>query len=80
VRATADASGPVILMGDLNMGPDRAAAATGMAPIASHPTFPVDEPTEQIDHILLRGALHVGGSGNPALPISDHRALWVELT
>ncbi|GAA6524216.1 endonuclease/exonuclease/phosphatase family protein [Intrasporangium sp. DVR] len=79
VRATVDCREPVLLMGDLNMGPDRAAHTTGMRPAASHPTYPVDDPSEQIDHILVRGRLATGESGAPALPISDHRALWVEV-
>lgn len=77
-RATADARGPVLLMGDLNMGPERAARVSGLRAAASHPTFPVDEPREQLDHILVRGDVRVTATGAPALPISDHRALWAE--
>ncbi len=79
VRATADAPGPVVLMGDLNMGPEEAERATRMQSAASHPTFPVTEPREQLDHILVRGPLRVGASAAPAMPISDHRALWADL-
>ena len=50
-----------------------------MRPAVSHPTYPVDEAREQIDHILVRGRVQIGDSGGPALPISDHRALWVDL-
>jgi endonuclease/exonuclease/phosphatase family metal-dependent hydrolase len=79
VRAAADCSEPVVLMGDLNMGPERAAHTTGMRAAASHPTYPADGAREQIDHILVRGPVRVGASGALALPISDHRALWVDL-
>jgi endonuclease/exonuclease/phosphatase family metal-dependent hydrolase len=79
VHATADDRQPVILMGDLNMGPEQAASTTGMRAMATHPTFPVDEPVEQIDHILARGSVQAGATGSPALPISDHRALWADL-
>ena len=78
VRATANC-GTLVLMGDLNMGPDAVARVTGMAPAASHVTFPADAPNEQIDHIMLRGGLRASESGAGALPISDHRALWAEL-
>lgn len=79
VKATVDCNEPVVLMGDLNMGPHRATQTAGMRPAASHPTYPVDEAREQIDHILVRGSVQIGESGGPALPISDHRALWVDL-
>ena len=46
---------PVILMGDLNMAGRLPATITGYRPLAGHPTFPVDEPDQQLDHILLRG-------------------------
>lgn len=80
MRAARESRGPVVLMGDLNMGAERAARATGLRPAASHPTFPVEAPREQIDHILVGGPLRIGASGSPALRISDHRALWVDLT
>lgn len=78
VRATTDAHGPVVVMGDLNMGPQRAARITGLRSAAAHPTFPVDAPREQLDHILVRG-LSVRASDAPAMPISDHRALWADV-
>lgn len=71
---------PLILMGDLNMGPVHASRVTGLRPLASAATFPVAHPRRQLDHILGRGEL-----GPPrdavalALPVSDHRALSVRL-
>ena len=78
-RALEHCTRPLVLMGDLNMGPVRAATLTGMRPLASHPTFPVDAPREQLDHILLDGDLPVSGSAALELPLSDHRALYVDL-
>lgn len=79
VRAAETAHGPVVLMGDLNMDPRRAAFITGMRAAATHATFPARAPHEQIDHILLGGDLSVERSAAPHLPISDHRALWAQL-
>ncbi|MVA76334.1 endonuclease [Auraticoccus sp. F435] len=71
---------PVVLMGDLNMTPPAPARITGYTSLASHPTFPLDAPERQLDHILLRGDLGpVRRSEAPRLPLSDHRALVVEL-
>jgi endonuclease/exonuclease/phosphatase family metal-dependent hydrolase len=72
---------PVILMGDFNMADNRPATVTGYRPLARHFTFPVDEPDRQLDHILMRGWLgDVTTTSAPALPLSDHRALIVELS
>jgi endonuclease/exonuclease/phosphatase family metal-dependent hydrolase len=69
----------MVLMGDLNMGPRRAARITRMRPALAAPTFPKDSPTQQIDHVLLRGRVTPGKGGSVLLPVSDHRALRVEL-
>jgi len=79
VSSTVERSRPVVLMGDLNMGPQRAVRLTGLRPAASHLTFPVQSPTEQLDHILVGGGLVPSGSEAPALAVSDHRALSVDL-
>ena len=72
---------PVILMGDLNMPDDRPAQITGYRPLARRYTFPVEQPDRQLDHILMRGQVgQVTGSSAPALPLSDHRALIVDLS
>ncbi|NUO34432.1 MAG: endonuclease [Dermatophilaceae bacterium] len=76
----ADEQQPLVLMGDLNMGPDRATRITGLRPAASEPTFPVDDPRQQIDHVLVRGRVHATGAAALRLPVSDHRALTAELT
>jgi endonuclease/exonuclease/phosphatase family metal-dependent hydrolase len=80
VTATAGTPRPLVLMGDLNMGPDRAAALTRMSAAATHPTFPVETPREQLDHIMIDGDLRAGSSSAPRLELSDHRALVAEVT
>lgn len=80
VASLVERSGPVVLMGDLNMGPEQAVRLTGLQPAASALTFPVQEPTEQLDHILVGGGLVASGGEAMALPISDHRALTADLT
>jgi endonuclease/exonuclease/phosphatase (EEP) superfamily protein YafD len=43
-------------------------------------TFPTDAPTRQLDHALLRGRLGpVRDQSSRQLPLSDHRALIVDL-
>jgi len=72
--------GPLVLMGDLNMTPPTPAAVTGWRPLAEGLTFPVQEPDRQLDHVLLRGELGpVTATSAPALGLSDHRALVVDL-
>jgi len=79
VRSLSVAERPLVLTGDLNMGQRRAVALTGMTPAASWPTFPSHAPREQLDHILLDGALTATASSAPHLPLSDHRALVADL-
>jgi len=72
---------PVLLMGDLNLSGDWPARVLGYRPLARHLTFPRATPDRQLDHILLRGDFgRVVYSQAPALPLSDHRALVVDLT
>ncbi len=72
---------PLVLMGDLNMGPARAGLVTGLRSLACAATFPAHAPGKQIDHILSRGLSSVPSGGHaPATPVSDHRPLTVTLT
>jgi endonuclease/exonuclease/phosphatase family metal-dependent hydrolase len=72
--------GPLVLMGDLNLTPPTPARVTGWRPLAGGLTFPVDVPDRQLDHVLLRGELgRVTSTSAPALPLSDHRALVVDV-
>lgn len=72
---------PLLLTGDLNMGPSRVAAISRLRPLVAEPTFPAPKPREQIDHVLARGDVgDVRSAGARQLPLSDHRALFVDLT
>lgn len=79
--ALAGRHGPVLLLGDLNMGPDRAERLTGLRSLVSAGTFPADEPVEQLDHILGSADLATPAipGGATRLALSDHRALHVDL-
>ncbi|MGZ8744105.1 MAG: endonuclease/exonuclease/phosphatase family protein [Nocardioides sp.] len=70
---------PLVLMGDLNMRPRRAAAITGMRPLAGGATYSASRPIRQIDHILVDGSPRATHGDAVTLPLSDHRALVAEL-
>ena len=70
---------PLVLIGDLNMGPRRARRITGMEPLGTGATFPSRVPRVQIDHVLSTGGLVPLSAHMPELPVSDHRALVVDL-
>jgi endonuclease/exonuclease/phosphatase family metal-dependent hydrolase len=70
---------PFVLMGDLNMGPARASRISRMRPLVSGLTFPAHAPREQLDHVLADGDLPPGEGRVVELPLSDHRALVVDL-
>jgi endonuclease/exonuclease/phosphatase family metal-dependent hydrolase len=72
--------GPKVLLGDLNMPPPFPRALSGWRVLARTPTYPAWEPRIQLDHVLASGDLPaVTAVESPALAISDHRALLVEL-
>ncbi len=71
---------PVVLMGDLNLVGDRPGRISGWRPLATAPTFPLHEPTQQLDHVLVDGPLHPVGAGTSVdTGLSDHRALVVDV-
>jgi endonuclease/exonuclease/phosphatase family metal-dependent hydrolase len=70
---------PLVLVGDLNMAPAAAHRITGLQPLATARTFPADHPREQIDHVLGDGLPDAAASQAVPLPMSDHRALVVDL-
>jgi endonuclease/exonuclease/phosphatase family metal-dependent hydrolase len=70
---------PTVLLGDLNMGPRAAARLTGMTALAGGATFPASRPREQIDHILGDGVPTPSHAQAIELPMSDHRALLVDI-
>ena len=72
---------PLVVMGDLNMGVERAEQLSGLESLLTADTFPADAPREQLDHVLASDGLAsrvVGGRAH-ALPLSDHCALSVDL-
>jgi endonuclease/exonuclease/phosphatase family metal-dependent hydrolase len=77
--ALSTADRPLVLMGDLNMEPARAARITGMRPLVSALTFPAHAPRTQLDHVLLDGDLPPATGHALELPLSDHRALVVDV-
>lgn len=79
-RDLAPFPGPVVLMGDLNMSGRTPERITGYRPLVTAPTFPAESPVRQLDHVLLRGAVPVVREARSRqLPLSDHRALTVDL-
>ncbi|MCW2695686.1 MAG: Endonuclease/exonuclease/phosphatase [Modestobacter sp.] len=72
--------GPLVLMGDLNMTPPTPAAVTGYRVLAAGCTFPAQHADRQLDHVLLRGGIGaVTATESRVMPLSDHRALLVDL-
>lgn len=73
---------PWLLLGDLNLWPDRVErAVTGAGLTLVDPsalTFPAQAPRARIDHCAVAG-LEVGAIETRELPVSDHRALVVEV-
>jgi endonuclease/exonuclease/phosphatase family metal-dependent hydrolase len=80
MRSVPPAPEPLVLMGDLNMSARTVDKLTHMRPLASGATFPAHAPTEQIDHILTTDQQLVTMSHDVVeLPMSDHRALLVDV-
>jgi endonuclease/exonuclease/phosphatase family metal-dependent hydrolase len=73
--------GPQLLLGDLNLPAVAIRRSSGWTPLISSPTFPAWAPRLQLDHVLAAGL----PAGTRAigrvqrLPISDHRAVLVDL-
>ncbi len=79
-RALAELADSCVLLGDLNVPNPFARAPGGWQALVRAKTFPAPAPSMQIDHILGRGPLPrvVGGAAH-LLPLSDHRAVTVDL-
>jgi endonuclease/exonuclease/phosphatase family metal-dependent hydrolase len=81
VRDLRGFDGPHVLMGDLNMKPPRPARWSRMRALGSALTFPAEAPDRQLDHILTDDSgLRVERCESVSLPISDHRALVIDVT
>lgn len=70
---------PRFLLGDFNMSGRLPALASRWRPLARARTFPAWRPLIQIDHVLAEGYVDVLGSSVRQLPVSDHRAVLVEV-
>jgi endonuclease/exonuclease/phosphatase family metal-dependent hydrolase len=71
---------PCVLLGDLNFPGSLPARVTGWRALAKVKTFPGASPSMQIDHALGHGLLPVVAAATAReLPLSDHRALIVDL-
>ncbi|MDN4163463.1 endonuclease/exonuclease/phosphatase family protein [Nocardioides abyssi] len=70
---------PLVVTGDLNMDAERAGRTTRMRGLARHATFPAHAPVEQLDHVLADGPVTATATEARELPLSDHRALVVDL-
>jgi endonuclease/exonuclease/phosphatase family metal-dependent hydrolase len=78
--ALAALPGPRVLLGDLNMGSNPARRHARMRTLATVPTFPATAPDRQLDHVLTdEPAFRASGFRAPYFPISDHRALLVDV-
>jgi endonuclease/exonuclease/phosphatase family metal-dependent hydrolase len=75
--------GPWVLAGDLNLEPPDAgavAAEHGFDLVEGPPTHSARRtPSRRLDHVLTKGAT-VTRSGVQKLPVSDHLAVWADLT
>ncbi|GAB2480480.1 endonuclease/exonuclease/phosphatase family protein [Jatrophihabitans fulvus] len=73
-------TGPVLLLGDLNVRGAAAARVSGYRALATAPTFPAPAPRLQLDHVLARGDVgRVVRTDTPRVAVSDHRPLVVDL-
>jgi endonuclease/exonuclease/phosphatase family metal-dependent hydrolase len=81
-RALAQLPGPHVLLGDINLPGALAARITGWRPLVTGPTFPAPAPRLQLDHVLGHDLPHEAAKDPRILqlPLSDHRALTVDLT
>lgn len=72
---------PLVLLGDLNLPPGPVHAlveAAGLTLVGGPPTFPGHQPSQRIDHIAVADLVPTGVVA-PAVPVSDHRPLVVEV-
>lgn len=82
-RLAQEQSGPLVLLGDLNVGGDvcrPALAERGLALVSGDdPTFPASAPVARIDHLATRGVTAERSWVLPRAPVSDHLALAADV-
>jgi len=72
--------GPQLLTGDLNIAGALPRSLRDWTPLVHEPTFPADKPRVQLDHVLARRCAPTVHSVQVIeLPLSDHRAVVVDL-
>ncbi len=78
--AMAQLPGPRVLLGDFNLPGPLPRLLTRWRALARTPTYPAPDPRVQLDHVLASGELPpVAAVHALPLPVSDHRALVVQL-
>ncbi len=72
---------PLVLAGDLNIGPRAAASASGLRALVRGATWPADRPARQLDHVLADGVPRSAVTQTQVVRtgVSDHRALVLDL-
>lgn len=82
-RAVRHLPRPLVLLGDLNLPGWAATSLPSWRPLVRVPTYPAERPRVQLDHALSStrdgGAVRVSSAEALRMPISDHRALVVDL-
>lgn len=80
-RTLRELPAPRVLLGDLNLPGPLPRWLTGWRTLVALPTYPADEPRVQLDHILGHGdgLPKVTFARSLPMPLSDHRALVVDL-
>jgi endonuclease/exonuclease/phosphatase family metal-dependent hydrolase len=71
---------PQLLTGDLNIPGQLPRVLSAWRQLVVEKTFPVGDPAVQLDHVLGLGELpEPSAAAAPRMPLSDHRAAWVDL-
>lgn len=70
---------PRFLLGDLNMTAPLPAIVSRWRSLVGGPTFPAWKPRLQIDHVLVEGHVVATDPRVVHLPVSDHRAVVVDI-
>ena len=68
-----------LLVGDMNLRPEVSRSLYPYLSFASAPTFPADQPRSHIDQLFTPPTCQVSQVDTMEMPISDHRALLVEV-
>jgi endonuclease/exonuclease/phosphatase family metal-dependent hydrolase len=80
LRALGTLPGPRVLLGDLNLPGTVLPLVSRWRRLARVATYPSPAPRVQLDHVLVDGPVPpVVSVSTPAVPVSDHRPLVVEL-